>query len=101
MRILSVPENRYGGLPEKVKIKRAKLFVKLVTMLELEVLYNPDKIRDYVEIHMLEDDFDYMSIEEVLLLRCQGFIDNSKIYELYPEEFDYLEGVPVLMWDEL
>ena len=101
MRILSVPENRYDNLPEKIKIKRAKLLVKLVTMLELEVLYNPDKIRDYVEIHILEDDFDYMSIEEVLLLRCQGFLDNSKIYELYPEEFDYLEGIPVLMWDEL
>lgn len=101
MRILSVPENRYDGLAEKVKIKRAKLFVKLITKLELEVLYNPDKIRDYIEIHMIEDDFEYMSIEELLLLRCQGFLDNSKIYELFPEEFDYLDGIPVLMWDQL
>lgn len=101
MRLLSVDENNYNSLPMKAKVKRAKLFIKLVTMLELEVLYNPDKIRDFVEIRMLEDDFEYMTIEELLLLRCQGFIDNSKIYELFPEEFESLDGTPVLMWDQL
>ena len=50
---------------------------------------------------MLEDDFEYMTIEELILLRGLGFLDNSKIYELFPEEFDFLEGIPVLMWDEL
>lgn len=101
MRILSVHEKQYYLLPTKIKIKRAKRFVKLVTLLELEVLYNPEKIRDYIENHLLEDDFEYMSVEELLLFRCQGFIDNSKIYELFPEEFDYLEGIPVLIWDQL
>lgn len=101
MRILSVPENQYGNLAENLKIKRAKMFIKLITMLDLEYLYNPDKIRDFVEIHMIEDDYEYMTIEELLLLRGQRFLDNSKIYELFPEEFDYFDGVPVLMWDQL
>jgi hypothetical protein len=42
-----------------------------------------------------------MSIEDLILLRGQGFLDNSKLYELFPEEFDYLDGIPVLMWDQL
>lgn len=101
MRLLSIPENRYNSLPENLKIKRAKLFVKLTMIIEGGVFYNLGKIRDFVELHMIEDDFEYMTIEELILFRGLGFLDNSKIYELFPEEFDYLEGIPVLMWDQL
>lgn len=101
MRLLSITDNNYNSLPPNLKIKRAKLFVKLVTLLELETLYRPDKIRDFIDLHMLEDDYEYMTIEELLLLRGQRFLDNSNIYELFPEEFDYLDGVPVLIWDQL
>lgn len=99
--MLSIDENRYDSLPAKTKAKRAKMFVKLITILEVSHFYNLEKVRDYVETHIQEDDFEYMTIEELILLRGQGFIDNSKIYELFPEEFDYLEGIPVLMWDQL
>jgi hypothetical protein len=101
MRLMSLNEKYYDSLPDKFKLKRAKMFVKLVTILECGMCDKPDKIRDYVEIHMTEDDFEYMTIEDLLLLRCQGLIDDSKIYDLFPEEFDYLDGVPVLMFDEL
>lgn len=101
MRFLSIDENKYNSLPQKLKLKRAKMFVKLTFILERGLFYNLGKVRDFVEIHMLEDDFEYMTIEELILLRGQGFIDNSKIYELFPEEFDYLEGIPFLMWDQL
>ena len=101
MRLLSIDENKYNSLPSKLKLKRAKMFVKLTFILECGLFYNLEKVRDFVEIHMLEDDFEYMTIEELLMLRGQGFIDNSKIYELFPEEFDYLEGIPVFMWDQL
>lgn len=101
MRLLSIDKNRYYKLPPKLKIKRSKLFVKLSNILELGFFHNPDNIRDFMERHILEDDFEYMTIEELVLLRDQGFIDNSIIYELFPEEFDYLDGIPVLMWDQL
>lgn len=103
MRLLSVPENQYGNLPENHKIKRVKLFVKLATILDQNIFHNLDleKIKYYIENRILEDDFEYMNIEELLLLRGLGFLDDSKIYELFPEEFDYLDGIPVLMWDQL
>ncbi|WP_048180596.1 hypothetical protein [Methanosarcina siciliae] len=101
MRLLSVDENHYDSLPVKSKVKRAKMFVKLITILEISYFHNLEKVRDFVEIRMIEDDFEYMTIEELIILRDHGFLDNSKIYELFPEEFDYLEGVPVLMWDQL
>lgn len=101
MRLLSLDGNRYNILSSKLKFKRAKLFVKLVTILELSVFHDLEKIKDFVDIHILEDDFEYMTIEDLILLRCHGFLDNSKIYELFPEEFDYLDGIPVLMWDQL
>jgi hypothetical protein len=98
---LSLDENRYNSLSTKLKIKRAKLFLKLSTIVELNTYHNLEKVRDYIENHILEDDFEYMSIEDLILLRGQGFLDNSKLYELFPEEFDYLDGIPVLMWDQL
>lgn len=103
MRLLNIHETQYSNLPINLKIKRAKLFVKLATILDLNIFHNSDleKIKVFIEIHMLEDDFEYMNIEELILLRGLGFLDNSKIYELFNEEFDYLEGIPVLMWDEL
>jgi hypothetical protein len=42
-----------------------------------------------------------MTIEELILMRSKGFVDDSKIYDLFPEEFDYLDGIPVLIWDVL
>jgi len=101
VKLLSIDTNKYDLLPEQFKVKRSKLFLKLVMVLENEIFHNPDKIREFLDIHMIEEDFEYMSIEELILLRCQGFLDNSKIYDLFPEEFDYLEGIPVLMWDQL
>lgn len=101
MRLLSLDENKYDNLTPKFKAKRAKIFIKLSLVLELGIFHDPDKIRDFIEIHILEDDLEYMTIEDLILLRCNGFIDNSKIYELFPEEFDYLDGIPVLMWDQL
>ena len=101
MRLLSINEDYYNSLPAKCKLKRAKLFVKLATILEMGVIYNPDKIRYFIEDHILDDDFEFMNTEDLLLMRCQGFLDNSKILELFPEEFDYLDGIPVLIWDEL
>jgi len=103
MRLMSVPESKYHYLPAKIKLKRAKMFVKLGIILDLNIFLNSNlkKVIDYMELHMLEDDFEYMTIEELILLRGLGFLDNSKIYELFPEEFDFLEGIPVLMWDEL
>jgi hypothetical protein len=98
---MSLHEKYYYNLPERLKFKRAKMFVKLVTILELVGFDNLDKVREYIDIHILEEDFEYMTIEDLLLLRGHGFLDNSKIYELFPEEFDYLDGVPVLMWDQL
>jgi hypothetical protein len=98
---MSVSESRYHYLPDKIKLKRAKMFVKLATLLEMGQLENPDKIWNYIDSHMMEDDLEYMTIEELILMRSKGFVDDSKIYDLFPEEFDFLEGIPVLMWDEL
>jgi hypothetical protein len=98
---MSVSESRYHYLPDKIKLKRAKMFVKLATLLEMGQLENPDKIWNYIDSHMIEDDLEYMTIEELILMRSKGFVDDSKIYDLFPEEFDFLEGIPVLMWDEL
>jgi hypothetical protein len=98
---MSVSESRYHYLPDKIKLKRAKMFVKLATLLEMGQLENPDKIWNYIDSHMIEDDLEYMTIEELILMRSKGFVDDSKIYDLFPEEFDYLDGIPVLMWDEL
>lgn len=101
MRLMSVSESRYHYLPDKIKLKRAKMFVKLATLLEMGQLENPDKIWNYIDSHMIEDDLEYMTIEELILMRSKGFVADSKIYDLFPEEFDYLDGIPVLMWDEL
>jgi hypothetical protein len=101
MRLMSVSESRYHYLPDEIKLKRAKMFVKLATLLELGQLDDPDKIWNYLDSHMIEDDLEYMTIEELILMRSKGFVDDSKIYDLFPEEFDYLDGIPVLMWDVL
>jgi|WetSurMetagenome_2_1015567.scaffolds.fasta_scaffold1555878_1 hypothetical protein len=101
MRLMSLPEKYYYYLPKKKKLIRAKMFVKLATILEFGNFRNPDKIEKYIKLNLLEDDFEYMTIEELLLLRDHRLIGNSHIYELFPEEFDYLDGIPVLMWDEL
>jgi hypothetical protein len=98
---MSVSESRYHYLPDKIKLKRAKMFVKLATLLEMGQLENPDKIWNYIDSYMIEDDLEYMTIEELILMRSKGFVDDSKIYDLFPEEFDFLEGIPVLMWDVL
>jgi hypothetical protein len=98
---MSVSESRYHYLPDKIKLKRAKMFVKLATLLEMGQLENPDKIWNYIDSHMIEDDLEYMTIEELILMRSKGFVDDSKIYDLFPEEFDYLDGIPVLIWDVL
>jgi hypothetical protein len=98
---MSVSESRYHYLPDKIKLKRAKMFVKLATLLEMGQLENPDKIWNYIDSYMIEDDLEYMTIEELILMRSKGFVDDSKIYDLFPEEFDYLDGIPVLIWDVL
>ena len=101
MRLMSVHPSKYPFMPENLKLKRAKMFVRLATLLELGQLDDPDKIWNYLDSHMIEDDLEYMTIEELILMRSKGFVDDSKIYDLFPEEFDYLDGIPVLMWDEL
>ena len=101
MRLLSIPHSKYPLLLTNLKMKRSKLFVKIITILELNKGRDIDKVRNYIENHMIEDDLEYMNIEELILLRDNGVVGYEKIFELFPEEFDFLDGVPVLMVDDL
>lgn len=40
MRLMSVPESKYHYLPAKLKLKRAKMFVKLGIILDLNIFLN-------------------------------------------------------------
>ncbi len=49
MRLMSVPESKYHYLPAKIKLKWAKMFVKLGIILDLNIFLNSNlkKVIDY------------------------------------------------------